>query len=305
MAYCFQLRCNLANSTTVHLDPPRHVLAAAAETGHDVELVLNAHTADAVRSRSLAHEVMISGRPYDSEAAAADAGRRWRGWAEIAFARLRIGANFGDGGVLDGSPSLWVYDDTNANSLGRTGDATAVRTEKPETVARAICEAAARDLIVSDQQRIAHNIFSTSFTAVGPEAKLVTLMTAFEVLLTREERSDEALAVVDQLAEAVKKCELDADEKQSLLGSVKELRYKSVGQLGRRLAATIGDRTYMDDQAERPDSFFQKTYRVRSNLVHGNLPRPDEQVVRHRGQVLEEFMSDVLAGDLRDFNPRL
>jgi hypothetical protein len=59
------------------------------------------------------------------------------------------------------------------------------------------------------------------------------LMMAVETLLKLQPRPESSLA------------DLPKSEKSSLLDSLKWLRYQSIGQAGRALAATLGDRTYM------------------------------------------------------------
>jgi hypothetical protein len=72
-------------------------------------------------------------------------------------------------------------------------------------------------------------------------------------------------------------------------------------QAGRRLAESLGDRRYAE---EEPRRFFTRCYDLRSKLVPGYHPRPERGEVDALAATLESFVSDLLAGALRDESPR-
>lgn len=94
---------------------------------------------------------------------------------------------------------------------------------------------------------------------------------------------------------------LPADEEEqrdSMLGSLKRDRMQeSITQAGRRLARSLGERTYADEPADR---FFVQCYRLRSELVHGNDPLPPIDEIRRRTPALRQFVRDLLSINFLD-----
>jgi hypothetical protein len=88
---------------------------------------------------------------------------------------------------------------------------------------------------------------------------------------------------------------LPRHEIDPIVGALRKLREESITNAGRQLAATLGDRRYMD---EAPDQFFSRTYNLRSRLVHGAVPRPTFDEVNQRVGHLELFVGDLLSRDV-------
>ena len=108
-------------------------------------------------------------------------------------------------------------------------------------------------------------------------------------------RSEKVLAHVDQVIELTKTADLPRAEVKSLLGSLEWLRKESITRTGRTLARELDGRCYL---GERPDKFFAKCYTIRSDLVHGNLPRPPLSDVQRRAEALRVFVGDLLGREL-------
>jgi hypothetical protein len=124
------------------------------------------------------------------------------------------------------------------------------------------------------------------------------LTMALETLIEQERRSDSTLAHIERLVAATRAADdLPQPELDSLVGSLRTLEQESVGQAGRRLARTLGDRKYMDESAT---TFFTRCYDLRSALVHGHYPRPDPGDVGGRAAALEGFVGDLLGAPLSE-----
>ncbi|TDA27855.1 MAG: hypothetical protein DSO00_06250 [Archaeoglobi archaeon] len=118
---------------------------------------------------------------------------------------------------------------------------------------------------------------------------------AVETLLKPEPRFCAAKQHVDELIPLTNESTmLPKSEKNSLLGSLQELRKESIGQAGRKLAKKLGDRKYLDRSAE---DFFTYCYSLRSKLVHGKK-RPHREKVAEAVVNLESFVGDLLSGPL-------
>jgi hypothetical protein len=87
------------------------------------------------------------------------------------------------------------------------------------------------------------------------------------------------------------------ENKRRSIALLSWLMDESTSQAGRRLAARLDGRIYMD---QTPEKFFTSCYELRSKLVHGHHPRPDVADVNARCAPLEIFVSDLLAGELKD-----
>jgi hypothetical protein len=121
------------------------------------------------------------------------------------------------------------------------------------------------------------------------------LMTAVETMIEPDPRPDSSRALVEQLISTAQSAELNAGERESIVGTLRWLRDESTSQAGRRLAKTLGERTYAGLTAPR---FFTDCYSLRSNLVHGHVPRPTFHVINGVVAELEQFTPDLLVGDL-------
>jgi len=173
-------------------------------------------------------------------------------------------------------------------------------------VLRALRAAVAKNVTMTPQEQLAYALYSASFNEAYADARLVMLMMAVETLLPETEHPEAVLAHVEHLREMTRQAELPDDERRSLLGSLLWLRLQSINQAGRQLAQSLGDRTYMEGQPSGPENatrFFTRCYEMRSALVHGHYPRPTRADVGVRAAHLEQFVGDLLAGELRDVDP--
>ena len=151
----------------------------------------------------------------------------------------------------------------------------------------------------------AYDIYSASFNEADAEARFVMLMMALETLLPKQERPTAALALIDRFVkEAEEADELEDVDRRSLVGSLRELWRQSVNQAGKQLAQSLGNGRYMEGApgqgSETATQFFSRSYKVRSDLVHGNSPRPTRDEVGVRGALLAVFVGDVFDVELRD-----
>jgi hypothetical protein len=107
MAYQFRVRFNLAERVRIQAAAPELRLASAAEDGKAVTL----RPSNPNSEFGEAEELVLLGYPYESEYEAETDARRWVVWLKAAFARLKIGANFGGrgpSGVLTNAGLLWL-----------------------------------------------------------------------------------------------------------------------------------------------------------------------------------------------------
>lgn len=103
------------------------------------------------------------------------------------------------------------------------------------------------------------------------------------------------MAHVEQLIAATKASQLEPQEIESLVGHLRGLRNQSISQSGRILAGYLGSRSYMD---KAPSEFFTHCYRLRSSLVHGEVPRPSREEVGRAAASMQQFVGDLISREL-------
>jgi hypothetical protein len=262
-----------------------------------------------------AKELVLRGAGYATQEAAQTAGIRWVSSLIVAFAANGLGADLGLRGsdpwidpdylaqqateewpvILPDLRSLMVFEAEPKPNFMRLniGDWTV---GKPvDRLRKAVLAAYADADEVTERQYLAFSTYSRSF-GLDPDARLVTLVSAVELLLEFRPRPPDARDMVDSWIAQVDRSSLPKNEKDSLTGSLEFLRNESIGQAVRRLALKLGARRYM---GERAGKFLTACYTLRSQLVHGTaIPPLDE--VQLRAAELERMVGDLISVSLLD-----
>ncbi len=136
--------------------------------------------------------------------------------------------------------------------------------------------------------RLAYELFSASFFSDYVDSKFILFMTAIETLIQQNERPTDELEQIDKLIENTRLSWVIA--KESLIGSLRNLKTESIVSAGRRLASKI-TKNYM---GMIPFKFFDRCYEVRNKSVHGAEPRPMIQEVGGLIGDLEQLVSDLI-----------
>jgi hypothetical protein len=311
MAHCFRIRFRLGEHVGITSDDAEWVLTDPAVPD---EVILLRPTPDPVESIGAARELSLFGSGYASEPAAQAASKRWRDVLHAAFARFAIGADFGE--RAPGSAFTEYGLRTLEAQLGRRvlNDVHGIMTfecdprptfvnqgmemtvgHNPESLRRAIDHAASIGLRLTPQQRVSFDLYSASFFLPVADARFLMLMMAVETLITLEPRSDEEQGHIATLIAATRSSGLEKAAIHSMISTLGWVKYESISQAGRRLAASLGERLYA---GERPVAFFTGCYELRSALVHGKYPRPSRDQVDIRAATLEHFVGHLICGPL-------
>jgi hypothetical protein len=309
--YCFRVPFTMSDGSLLGIEDTRFYLVE--DDSRRVWLTSTVEEQPLSESTSL----VIRGEGFDDEASAAQSGEQWRDVVSRAFARVHLAADFGDrkpfGSLtLDGERML-------SEQMGRPvrGDIPGVSAFEciPGTVfvrseargcrrpsaeqSRAVLAASAEAMQpFHGAERLAFDLFSGSFFQPSADARLLMLTMAVETLLDLQPRSENAQRhVSDMIAATNANSDLTTSERQSLTSSLQWLMNESIGQAGRRLAATLEPRRYQD---LTPSKFFTRCYDMRSALVHGHIARPDRGEVDVLAANLEVFVGHLLSGGLLD-----
>jgi hypothetical protein len=305
LSHIFRLRVNRAPSCTISTDLSK-VCFPTKEGGISVSLRAPS-TEQSIRD---AERWALFGEGYASEEEALRSGTNFQNALMVALAKMRVGVDFGDrapkghftahglrgleeGGqrVLNNVHGLMAYASEPKPTFAAV-DVKGVREVDLGSFETEFCAAVAAKPSLSDRQRVAFNLFNASFFQPTDDSRFVMLMMAAEALIKPNSTSPAVNEQVESFVDQTKNSSLEANEKNSLIGSLNRLREESINQAGRRLATErLSGRTYRGKSAA---SFFSDTYKLRSTLVHGGVPFPSLEEVRLAVGPLEIFVSDLL-----------
>jgi hypothetical protein len=144
---------------------------------------------------------------------------------------------------------------------------------------------------MTSAERVAYDMYSASFSQPSADARFLLLMVALETLIPRLERDAAGQSHIQRMIEATQSSGLPEPEVLALTGSLRSLRYRSIGQAGRALVRSVEPRLYM---ALTPVKFFTKCYDLRSALVHGSDPLPTRSEIDLHWANLTLLVSDLI-----------
>jgi hypothetical protein len=148
----------------------------------------------------------------------------------------------------------------------------------------------------TEKQLLASEIYASSFFDVSARSRFITLVTAVEALLEPVKRSKEVEKLVKDFEGKVKDLVVDKDTKNSMIGSLGNLKYQSISQAGRMLANRLLPNEIFDEQAS--DDFFSRSYDLRSRLLHDGVIKEEEGDVGKLANSMEVFVHKLLLAAL-------
>lgn len=304
--YTFRLRFNRA-STCINIEEP--VKRVVSATGLP-SLTLKSRFPEKRIMDS--KELILEGGSYPSKDVAEAAGIQSVDALAFTLAKLRVGVDFGRRGpksfiskaFLDilsaeaGTPVLFdvhglmIYEcEPPPRFASFNGDLhTGVGQEAFE---RILAEALERKVTFSERERLALDLYNFSYFLTPSEARLIMLVMATEALIELNLRCAEAVTHVEVMIQETENSSiLSEEDKKSMCGSLRYLRHESINQAGRRLCQErLGNRVYGGKSAS---AFFSYAYGLRSKLVHGENPPPNQVTIGDCLAQLEFFVSDLL-----------
>ena len=310
MSYSFRIRFKLPERLHIGIDADKWLLTPVNSMP---EIAL--HSTKQGSSIAGITELVLRGDGYYSKEEARTEGEQFRDVLTLAFACLRIGADFGDrvpkGEIMDIKLQMLEHQ-TGKRVLNDVHGLMTFETEPSpqffgsqteseitrghEQFVHVLHLAFELRTKLRPEDRLAFDLFSASFSEPSADARLLMLMMAVETLLKPSSRSKGARQHIDELIRLTNDSSILTDkDKQSLTGSLKWLYDESISQAGRKLANRLAGHSYMDLDAKK---FFTYCYDLRSKLVHGNIPRPTRNEVDLAAAHLESFVGDLLSGPL-------
>jgi len=311
MSYSFRIRFHLPDTERIGINESELIIGNYL--GSDI--VLKSKQADTPISNS--QTLILRGDNYTSAEEAWNAGLHCKDVLMLAFAQKHIGADFGDraplsaftnaglemlkgkmgGHALNDVHGLMIFE-TEPQIKFASISVKPVVTRSKERFIHTLELAFKCNPNLSDQQRLAFDLFGTSFFQKSIDAHFLMLMVAVETLLEQDMRAKEVQEHVKQLIHLTKVTSImSPDEKASLIGSLQSLNKESIGQAGRKLVKCLGNRKY---GGQKPHTFFTTCYEIRSKLVHGHVPRPTRDEIASVCGSLELFVGDLISYQLLD-----
>jgi hypothetical protein len=315
--YSVRIRFRLAERLSINTTARKMPIPDPAH-GKDVML----KSAEGDISIAEAKHLALVVESYESEDQAAVAGEWWKGVLQKAFASTLVGAEFGAQGgptsvvteagkpwfrelfglardqpVLNDRLGVSVFESEPWPKFARS-EVDAYVGRSADLVAEAIVAAARLDVSMPTRDELAYELFSASFSQPAADGRFILLVMAIEALVEALPRSPDVVEHVDGLIRATNESSLPKNERDSIVGTLRWARQESIKQAGRRIVLDrLGDREYEGKPAA---AFFDRCYDIRSNLVHGNLPRPSWDEVNALTAPLERFVSELLSTELVD-----
>lgn len=323
MTYSFRIRLNRAPSNTIQIEERELKLPVSSEQFPVVLCAPKIYDKSKNEEQDISikksDQLSIVGKGYDTEAAAIEAGTRYKNALMVALARIRVGVDFG----LPAQKTMFydyglklVGDEIGRRVLNNVHGLTAFKSEpiptfisqnmqgirgvSIETFMAAIVESVAQDPLISEDELLAYNLFNLSFFQSITNIRFLLLVMAVEALSKPTSRSADSLNHIDGLIKQTDSSLLKADEKDSILNSLCWLKKEPIDQAGRRLITNrLENRIYEEKPAVE---FFTYCYKLRSKLVHGNLPSFNSSEVSKIVQSLEMLVSDLLTSPILGYS---
>jgi hypothetical protein len=317
--FSFRLRFSLGRGVRINSDEVELLLTEGS--GETVRLVGFHLDSGSMSKISESRTLSLWGRGYESREQATDAGTRWTGYLQAAFALLGIGVDFGrrtpptshftefglkyleqltGGRVLNDVHGLMVFESDPQPARFAAMALENIAAQPSGDRLRSVVARARSDGYVPDHRvKLAFDLYGASFFEYSADARYMMLMMAVEALATQNTRSDPCREHVDQLIAATRASGLDKDGIASMVGSLEHLKHESVTGAGKRLARErLDDRVYGGKPAVE---FFADAYALRSALAHGDEDRPPHDEIESQAVELRRFVGDLLSGPLLSF----
>ena len=284
-----------------------------SESGEIVTLVALATPSG--ESFRTANWLFLDGRGYQSSDQAFEAGKLWRQYLSVSFARAGIAADFDARPIQPRqanerpespeAPGLVVY----RSGLRFDGWASGIRIEPTLELFLSDYLPVVRDSIpdgfnplpddLKMRLELAYRLVHLALLNISSDVEYILWMTAVEALIPDEKphrHSDEAIGVLQSLRDQVANSGMRRKLRKRVDWILERAQQetKTIVELGIELARKLPN----DYDGLPPGEFFAKYYDGRSCLVHGSIDeeeRPDPREIDRRLPHLQKFVMDLLA----------
>lgn len=315
MEWAFRIRFQLSPRSRLGIDEhalefetPEGVLHLEAQSAGDEEppirdadmLVLKGTASSEEEARARGARVLDALQlALSRKRVAADLGRLEPGGVITEKALEMIGST-PEAPILNDFPGPIVYPAEPKPLFMRLRMGGMMLVSETPSLADTVCAAMALGDVITDRERTAYDLFAVSLFDSSPDARLISLVMAIETLVDQPERDEDAQAHVRRLMHLTREADLPAATRDSFLGSLQWMLRDSISASGERFVLErLAGRTYGGEWT--PGPLWREAYNMRSDLVHGAVPRPTRQDVGAIAAPLEVMVAELLSGDLLTF----
>lgn len=260
------------------------------EKDHDLFLKARGEDSSIKDSES----IIFFGSGWKNKETAFEIGERYSEILSRTYARLRLGADFGDR-----APKSWITEyglELMSKRAGRpllndvhglmaydklamlevafvTIGGEPLRGVPVEQFLSVFETALSRPRTIDDRERVARELFNASFFQPSEDGRILLLMSGIEAMIVQQKRSPQVQGLLKKVFAMIGHShEIDSAERNALKQSIGQLKRESIGQAGRWLVTeSLDGRDY---EGMTPSDLFSRCYRLRCRFVHGDLPFP-------------------------------
>ena len=219
--FSFRLRFNLSSQKSIAIEKNEIELSYSMDKKR--VLLISGETDKTIDK---ANQLVLKGSNFDTEEEAKITGKHYQDILMLTLARLRIGSDFGNRKgkgefvpsylekirentgerILNNEHGLMIYETNPPPTfvLWNINGKVCCTQEKFETIFKFIEQ---KSYQLSERERISLEMFNASFFIQSVESKLITLVSAIELLIEPENRNDEAQKHIGNLIEITKQNE--------------------------------------------------------------------------------------------------
>jgi len=300
--YDFRLRFNFAEGYRINSDAEEIELLTPS-SGERINLKSSA-IGKPIKDYA---EAAIIGKSYTSEDKARVAAEKSKRALLYWAIEQRVGIDFGDGkqlsvvtkeglALMQRQYKCPVRNDIHGIDVYEHNEHTIfIKTEPKATVGKAtpkLIETFQREYSnvkkTSEKQLLASEIYTSSFFDASPRSRFITLVTAVEALLEPQKRSEQVKTLIVALKAKTLRSKVDKITRDSIISSIENLKYQSIGQAGRILSSQLIPNEHFDGKPSA--DFFSYCYNLRSQILHSGTIADKSVDIRQLANVMEEFV---------------
>ncbi len=305
--YNFRFRFNCPPSNILDVEH-RELELPNMDPTHHISLIAGEKDTTIKKAKSL----VLNGSGWSKSEEARKFGAFYINTLARVFARLRIGADFGDRApksLFTNYGLKWIEGKTGRPTLNNvhglivyepienlqfaTMNANGIRGVLAEKFLKAFEYTLRQPKTLTDRERVALELFNQSFFQQSVDSRFLLLMSGLEALIEQGARSPAVKNHIRSLISATSTAnDITPEEKEALKSGLGMLKRESIIQAGKRLVKEkLDGKSYNNKIAE---DFFLECYGIRSRLVHGGIPFPTREDVSAVVAQLEVMLSNLL-----------
>jgi len=249
--------------------------------------------------------VVLSSRGFDTESEALVHGEKIKKCLSLCGAMLRHGIDVGKEKTLSWAsrPLIEIFEEQGAQLIndvhGLTVYSDDIETKlitgfplritvssQPEQFVSALETAYNLSPELGEKEKIAFDLYNSSFFETSKNARFLTLISVVETLSEPDQEKQDVIELIDELITHLKESALDKTEKMIVASRLGSLKRKSISASARQLI-----QKYLNKEEA---GIYGNFYTIRSGLLHDGNLRCKENEFREKLSQLNDMVSRLL-----------